>query len=308
MDNKDLYTHPILNDSISEGLLSALSVTSQYQNLVSIYSPIFENLIEPINYMREQVLGSIDYSVCTAAISSILETSLLPILDTIDIKAITSNVIQSIYADTHIADAIKSISTEHLDLFSGYGALIESLSSLQENEIELILEGTEFTTDEVLEDIKDLKEEFTTETLAEDTLLLKDKWEAFLRKHPALANVIFVMGMLIGLTSGILAVNDIGELVVSTTQEVIVSTQDNEDIFFIKVDSAKLYTEPSSHSAVKIYILYGEQVTLIESINLWDKVIYINQDGEEITGWIAKRNLMTYQDYQFNSDDLYDMK
>ena len=28
---------------------------------------------------------------------------------------------------------------------------------------------------------------------------------------------------------------------------------------------------------------------------------------EEIEGWIAKRNLMTYCDYQFKSDDLYNL-
>ena len=70
-----------------------------------------------------------------------------------------------------------------MNLFSGYGALIERLASLQENEIELILEGTDFTTDEVLEDIKDLKEEFASETLTEENPLLKDRWESFLRKQ-----------------------------------------------------------------------------------------------------------------------------
>lgn len=84
--------------------------------------------------------------------------------------------------------------------------------------------------------------------------------------------------------------------------------QGNEDIFFIKVESAKLYTEPSSNSTVVLNILYGQQVTLIESVKLWDKVSYINPDGEEVVGWIAKRNLMPYQDYQYNSDDLYSIE
>ena len=54
--------------------------------------------------------------------------------------------------------------------------------------------------------------------------------------------------------------------------------------------------------------MYAEQVTQIESVKLWDKVTYVNLDGEEVEGWIAKRNIMPYKDYEFNSDDLYDLE
>ena len=91
-------------------------------------------------------------------------------------------------------------------------------------------------------------------------------------------------------------------------QNAIVSLQGYENIFFVKVESAKLYSEPNSHSTVITKILYAEQVTQIDSVNLWNKVVYINPDGEEVEGWIAKRNLMTYQNYEFNSDDLYNLK
>ena len=52
-------------------------------------------------------------------------------------------------------------------------------------------------------------------------------------------------------------------------------------------------------------LIYSVMLCPIDSVKMWDKVTYVNQDGEEITGWIAKRNLMPYKDYEFNSDELY---
>lgn len=210
-----------------------------------------------------------------------------------------------------IALPTETIQNMQIDLFTGYGEIVKRLTSLSENEIEFIVDGTDFTAKEVLEDINELKEtDLVSENgvLEHDSLLLKEKWDNFLKQHPALANTIWIIGVFIGLISGIFAVNELGELVVSTTQEVIVKMQGNEDIFFIDVEAAKLYTEPNGHSAVITKILYAEEVTQIDSVKMWDKVIYINPDGEEITGWIAKRNLMPYRDYQFNSDDLYDIE
>lgn len=210
-----------------------------------------------------------------------------------------------------IALPTETIQNMQIDLFTGYGEIVKRLTSLSENEIEFIVDGTDFTAKEVLEDINELKEtDLVSENgvLEHDSFLLKEKWDNFLKRHPALANTIWIIGVFIGLISGIFAVNELGELVVSTTQEVIVKMQGNEDIFFIDVEAAKLYTEPNSHSAVITKILYAEEVTQIDSVKMWDKVIYVNPDGEEMTGWIAKRNLMPYKDYQFNSDDLYDME
>lgn len=73
------------------------------------------------------------------------------------------------------------------------------------------------------------------------------------------------------------------------------------------MNSARLYANASRSSLVITQISYGEQVTLLETTTLWNKVIYTNFDGEEVEGWITKRNLMTYCDYQFNSDDLYSL-
>lgn len=210
-----------------------------------------------------------------------------------------------------IALPTETIQNMQIDLFTGYGEVVKRLISLSENEIELIVDGTDFTAEEVLEDINELKEtDLVSENsvLNHDNILLKEKWDNFLKQHPALANAIWIIGTFIALVSGIFVINEFGELVVSITQDAIVKIQGNEDKFFVDVDSAKLYTEPNSHSAVITRILYAEEVTQIDSVKMWNKVIYISPDGEEITGWIARKNLMSYKDYQFNSDDLYDME
>lgn len=313
MNNKDdkiTDIEPLLTDSLCESITRAVSITAEYSNMFcESCIPMIENMIEPMNHLTQGVLDSVNYLVNSTALVSIVNQSISAIVDNANLSSAMLNLLD-FYNDAHLQEMIHNISEGYLELFTGYGDIIERLDSLSEDEIERILEGTDYSTEDVLEGIKDLKEEFVSselEVLDEDSILLKDKWDSFLRKHPALANVIFVITMIVAVASGVLTVNDAGDLVVSKTQKVIVTMQGNEDIFFIKAESAKLYTAPSSHSTVMTNILYGEQVTLIESINLWDKVTYISQEGEEIVGWIAKRNLMTYQDYQFNSDDLYDI-
>ena len=114
---------------------------------------------------------------------------------------------------------------------------------------------------------------------------------------------LLVMNIILFVMSGLMTVD---EFVVPVAQNAIVALQGNDKTFFVKVDSAKLYSDSSSHSEVLTNVLYGEKVTLLESINMWDRVVYVDINGNEIEGWIAKRNLMSYQDYQFNSDELYE--
>ncbi len=135
---------------------------------------------------------------------------------------------------------------------------------------------------------------------------VKDKiWIYLWGNYPKVATVLMVI---LFVFSGIGIASTVKEFVIPMAQNAIVKMQGKEDIFFVKVESAKLYSEPNSHSTVITKILYAEQVIQIDSVKQWDKVIYINPDGEEVTGWIAKRNLMTYRDYEFNSNELYDLE
>lgn len=93
-------------------------------------------------------------------------------------------------------------------------------------------------------------------------------------------------------------------------ENAIVKMEGNSSIYIIKTEKAKIYSNPSSRpmadggSAVIGYAYYGEQVEILKEIKMWREVSYTDCSGKIIIGWIAKRNLLPYEEYQFHSDDL----
>lgn len=161
-------------------------------------------------------------------------------------------------------------------------------------EIQIELEGMK-TKEFRITDVKGLTPDQVTEKM----------WVWLWGNFPKIAVILLVWILTVGKMG---EVNSAIDFFLPIAQEAIVRIQGNKDKFFIKTDSAKLYVEANSHSTVITRILYAEEVIQIDSVKMWNKVIYISPNGEEITGWIAKRNLMPYRDYQFNSDNLYDME
>ena len=100
--------------------------------------------------------------------------------------------------------------------------------------------------------------------------------------------------------------NFIETVVIPATQSAIVHLREKQDTYYVKVDVAKIYKEPNSHAARLANALYGDWVYKIDDAKMWVKVSYQTSEGEMIIGWIAKRNLMSYYDYEFNSDKLYE--
>ena len=210
-----------------------------------------------------------------------------------------------------------TLPVEALQKFSNSLSLMESesfisnLSDVIQNIPDYVYETLEdeegYSKEEIQEELEVMKkEELLTNIEGLTPSQVEEKfWCVLWRKYPKVAYMFFIINMILG-TMGV--INPVIDFCLTVAQEATVRIQGNEDRFFIKTDSAKLYTEPNSHSNVIIRILYAEEVTQIDSVKMWDKVIYINPDGEEIIGWIAKRNLMPYRDYQFNSEDLYDIE
>lgn len=168
-----------------------------------------------------------------------------------------------------------------------------------------------YSKEEIQEELEIVREE-GLHSLAINGLtpdqIQKGLWNQIAEKHPKLARFLAIIVFVIGISTDIInLVETTNNTIVPMAQNIVVKLQGKEDIFYVKVESAKLYTKPDSHSKVITKILYAEEVMQIDSVKMWDKVTYVNPDGEEITGWIAKRNLMTYKDYEFNSDDLYDL-
>lgn len=308
MDNKkknNLLIDPMWNEALISSMTSMVESYQSILNNVS-FAPMMESLLEANNQLAQSVISAFDTTAFSNALTSIIDLNVRPILETCNMSSAFSNMAQQLVGSFTMS--IPRISEEYVEVLSKYEELFSQIDSFSETEIETMLDGTDYTREEIFEDIELFKQEIIETPITDDVsdeLLPEDRVNEFLKNHPALAHILYVMNIILLVLSGVQTLDDI---VIPGIQNVIVTMQGNEDIFFIKTESAKLYTEPSSHSTVMTNILYGEQVTLLESINLWDKVIYINQEGEEVVGWIAKRNLMTYQDYEFNSDDLYDMK
>lgn len=307
MDNKkknNLLIDPMWNEALISSMTSMVESYQSILNNVS-FAPMMESLLEANNQLAQSVISAFDTTAFSSALTSIIDLNVRPILETCNMSSAFSNMAQQLVGSFTMS--IPRISEEYVEVLSKYEELFSQIDSFSETEIETMLDGTDYTREEIFEDIELFKQEIIETPITDDVsdeLLPEDRVNEFLKNHPALAHILYVMNIILLVLSGVQTLDDI---VIPGIQNVIVTMQGNEDIFFIKAESAKLYTEPSSHSTVMTNILYGEQVTLIESINLWDKVTYISQEGEEIVGWIAKRNLMTYQDYQFNSDDLYDI-
>lgn len=220
-----------------------------------------------------------------------------------------SETFQEVYTDVYIKESIQNVADSYSDLLPYYSKILSQIGSISDDEFDSLLEGTEFTKDDVIEDIRLVNEELSRNFSQEEftqshQIYLQRKINELFQKHPALAHIFFCINIIISTLSGSDIIND---TLLPEIQNAIVSVQGNEDIFFIKVESAKLYVEASSHANVITKIPYGEQVTLIKSTKMWDKVFYINDSNEKFIGWIAKRNLMSYRDYEFNSENLYDL-
>lgn len=186
--------------------------------------------------------------------------------------------------------------------------LYDTIQSMPDSVFDVLAEEEGYSREEIQEELEIMKADAfpitDIEGLTPDQV--KERMWAWLwENYPKVATVLVVVILTFSVIGFVDTVNDFA---VPFAQNTIVKLQGKEDIFFVKVESAKLYTEPDSHSKVITKILYAEEITRIDSVKMWDKVTYINPDGEEITGWIAKKNRISYKDYEFNSDKLYSLE
>lgn len=303
----------IIDTSVGKDFQSSLSgVTTMLGAYQSIFNNVFySDIVGRLSASMSETMQSyarcldIDYSAYTKYLSNVLSLNMQSILMTYDyskyLEGITKNL--SLYMD--MTETMQNFKENISDIVSSYQGMFSHITSIPREEIDTMLGGTDFTREDVLEDIEQFEYEVSGRSNLEDmseNILPEERINTYLKDHPALAYIICVINIIWTILSGVQVTND---MVVPQIQSAIVAMQGNEDIYYIKVDSARLYKETSSYSSVIMQIPYGEQVDLVESIKLWDKVTYIDSEGKEITGWIAKRNLMTYCDYQFNSNELY---
>lgn len=88
-------------------------------------------------------------------------------------------------------------------------------------------------------------------------------------------------------------------LIICIAQKAIVHFSGNDCTYIVNEETAYIYEEPDSYSDVIANSLYDEKVTKIQDEKMWLKVEYETQDGETVTGWMKKIDLMTYLEYEF---------
>lgn len=105
----------------------------------------------------------------------------------------------------------------------------------------------------------------------------------------------------------VIAIKEVGTELVDFGQEVAVKLEEKEEIFFVESDSAKIYSEPTVHSDIVGEVYYSDKVKRMDSINMWDRIFYYDENGELVIGWIVSKKLISYQEWKFNLDRLYEI-
>lgn len=161
------------------------------------------------------------------------------------------------------------------------------------------------------EDIKEKDEKFNVNNVIKEIKgkspneIKKCIWSFLWKKVPCLTAMFIIGTLFLAGVAVYTGVKQIADVCKSCYEKIIVNKEGKEDTYIVNTESAKLYYEPSSHAAVVATLLYDDQVYKTEDVKNWIKIEYETSDGKLISGWIAKRNLMTYRTYQFHQEELY---
>ena len=191
-----------------------------------------------------------------------------------------------------------------------YNKLYETLQAIPDSFYDSFLENKDVAIDDFKEEIESIKEEkledYSIKGKTPDEVK-QIAWEKLYEKHPILAQCLCVVILLLCMGRDLYDCVSIPQTVILPIAETaIVHYQGKENTYYVRTDSAKMYVEPDSHYKKISVVLYGEELHKIDEVKMWIKIEYQDEDGQIITGWIAKRNIMTYRDYEFHQDKLYD--
>lgn len=193
--------------------------------------------------------------------------------------------------------------------------VLSVLDRIPYEEYEILLKDTEYTKDDVIGDFNNISTEIKEEDndfqqiFSDNTLNPKEKIaklkNVIYTKYHAVFYVALIIGILIDIHTGKEALQN---TYIPFFESIIVAIEGNQNKYFIKEEKVKVYESSSCRSKVLDMVYYGEEVEEVKDVKMWLEVSYINEDGTECIGWIAKRNLMTYKDWKYNCDDLYNIE
>lgn len=199
---------------------------------------------------------------------------------------------------------------EHVEFFRSLNKEMRDMASAIPAKIyKVLLNGTGYTKKDIVKDLDDISlgvkkgKGIYRQILSDETLGIKEKKEkilsVFYNNHKAAYCFLLVIMTLVnvyGVTQFVL------DGVIPFVEDVIILAQGNENKYFISEQRVNVYEFSSCRSKVLDVIYYSEQVKELSDAKMWRKVTYINTDGVQSVGWIAKRNLIPYKDWLFNDD------
>lgn len=297
--------------------LNALANFGQHDTLVlqaqkaqeSAYNILGKNMQSYVTQMQEMTKHVTMGTEVQPYINSVFNPKALSELQDISktVSGITDieNIKNIVLNFENLAISMNNYADSYANISSQWASLTQSLKAFDFQNYSDVLDACNITEEEIFNEIDAVTEElenvekFNLETKAGDF------WKGFSKKHTILWNLIFILMGLLDIGS---RCNTFKNFYLPMLQEAYVTIQGTEDFYYIKSEQAKVYADATSKADVICIIGYGEQVTQVEDINMWRKIVYEDENGKETIGWIAKRNLLSQKDYQFNSDKLDNMK
>ena len=150
-------------------------------------------------------------------------------------------------------------------------------SSVQINsEGDISFEGNKYSGEEIIAELDNQIRQAQPEKLT-----LKEKFEELQKKFWLL---IFVINIIIAIPD----IPDKIEFYRDITNQVISITQEIDRIAYTIRDYSYLRSEPNAKSTLIMVLPYDSYLEIIEDAPRWYKVKFINENGDEIIGWISK--------------------
>lgn len=221
-----------------------------------------------------------------------------------------TNLLQVNFEDV-IKSSLDSINSYVLsqDFMDSLKNVQKSLDMIENILFDKLFSGIDYNKEDLVNEMEEISIDLQNHLQCENDdsidskMQIENFWTNLKTKHPKLYIIIVLFNTIVTFAGDI----DVVSNIIPKIEDTFVYFQGNSDFYFIKEDCAKIYEEASSQTNVIDFIYYGEEVIKLEDAKLWVKVLCKGKSGNPVIGWVAKRNLMSYKDYQFNSDKLYDI-
>lgn len=271
----------------------------------SAYNILGKNMQSYVTHMQEltkyAIMGTEVQSYINNVFTSKTLSDLQFISKTVSGIADVENMRNIVSNFENLAISMSNYTDIYVNISSQWASLTQSLKSFDFQNYSDVLDACDITEEEILADIDAMTEEIENNIKFNLETKSKEFKEYLAEKYPVLFNLLmfFIMVLTLGSYG-----NTFKNAFLPMIQQAYVTIQGTEDFYYIKSEQAKVYADATSKADVICIIGYGEQVTQVEDTNMWRKIVYEDENGKETIGWIAKRNLLSQKDYQFNSDKL----